>query len=193
MRIELIPLLAAAPNQARRLCQYGYPWIPPGTAAIEFQFSPHSKPGTASQFQSPQTAAVFCRSASPRIHGRAWRQSRSATRWGTGHFSIAATREHVANKGDDRQQQSTLPLLMPDFGQILATAAWRSGQRQDWSWKAAPSCRPIPLWLSRMKLVVVADVGRIGYRHSSFSAARTHGRTPEAASLVPFLPNAAVE
>jgi hypothetical protein len=59
VRMELIPLLAAAPNQACRLGLFCYPWLPPGMATIEFQLSPISRPATSSKFLTPQTAAVF--------------------------------------------------------------------------------------------------------------------------------------
>jgi hypothetical protein len=69
VRLELILRLAAAPHETGRIGLFGYPSLPPGRAAIEFQFSPVARTETPSGFQTPQTAALFlsvCTSPDPR-------------------------------------------------------------------------------------------------------------------------------
>jgi hypothetical protein len=69
VRLELMLRLEAAPHDAGRIGLFCYPWLPPGRAVIEFQFSPLARQGTPLGFQTPQTVAVFvsiCTSPDPR-------------------------------------------------------------------------------------------------------------------------------
>jgi hypothetical protein len=59
VRIQMILRRVEPPEQICRQTLYGYPWIPPGTATIEFELSPVGRSGPPAEYVTPQVVAVF--------------------------------------------------------------------------------------------------------------------------------------
>jgi hypothetical protein len=59
VRVQMILAQKRPPGQVCRQTLYGYPWIPPGTATIEFELGPVCRNAPSADYVTPQLVAVF--------------------------------------------------------------------------------------------------------------------------------------
>jgi hypothetical protein len=59
VQIQMILQRIEPPEQICRQTLYGYPWIPPGSATIEFELGPVCRNGPPAEYVTPQVVALF--------------------------------------------------------------------------------------------------------------------------------------